>query len=56
MACMTADMAGARIDVPAALAMAQALGAAPDIAAELIAAIAAGLAEAHAKQAKERRA
>jgi hypothetical protein len=54
MACMIADFAGVRIDVPAALAMAQALGAAPDVAADLVAAITAGMTEARAKQAKER--
>jgi hypothetical protein len=54
MACVTADIAGVRLDMPAALAMAQALGAAPEAAVELLAAIAAGIAESQAKRAKER--
>jgi hypothetical protein len=55
LACLTADMAGVRIDMAAALAVAQALGSAPEIAAELLAAIADGMAEAQVKRAKERR-
>jgi hypothetical protein len=48
-------MAGVRIDMAAALTVAQALGAAPEVAAELLAAVADGVAEAQMKQAKERR-
>jgi hypothetical protein len=54
-ACMTADMAGTRIDMAAALAVAQALGASPEVTGELLVAIADGMAEAQVKQAKERR-
>jgi hypothetical protein len=48
-------MAGVRVDMAAALTVAQALGAAPEVAAELLAAIADGIAEAQVKRAKERR-
>jgi hypothetical protein len=48
-------MAGVRIDMAAALAMAQALGSAPEVTGELLAAIADGMAEAQVKRAKERR-
>jgi hypothetical protein len=48
-------MAGVRIDMAAALAIAQALGSAPEVTGELLAAIADGMAEAQVKRAKERR-
>jgi hypothetical protein len=47
-------MAGVRVDMAAALTVAQALGAAPEVAAELLAAVADGVAEAQMKRAKDR--
>jgi hypothetical protein len=47
-AAITADFAGARLDMPSALALAGSLGAQAWVAAELLGAIAAGLAEAQA--------
>jgi hypothetical protein len=56
-ATVMADMAGPRIDMASALALATASGAAPDEAADLLPAVAAGMYEAQAKaqaQMKER--
>jgi len=54
-ACLMADMVGVRIDMAAALSVASSLGAPPEVAADLLIAIADGLAEAQIKRAGDRR-